>query len=218
MSYAIGDRILGRWQVLDIKGGRGRSGMGIVYVVNDRLTGETLAAKTFQPHLVGKQGIRESLHNEAELWLGMGVHPNVVTLRFVEPADDRLFLFMEYVRPDHRKRATLKNYLGAPLEEEHIGRWAAEICRGMIYAAEHGVICHLDLKPDNIMITAEGHAKITGLELRRNLSVGEATAVPAPRMLKSHLPHCKRSLPIQTPLIHPPASSGSKSKYLMRVR
>ena len=46
--YRIGDRIAKRYEIYQILGGEGQSGMGIVYICYDHDFKEVLALKTFQ--------------------------------------------------------------------------------------------------------------------------------------------------------------------------
>ena len=44
----IGDRFANRWEIHDILGGEGKSGMCVVYAVYDHVWHEPFAAKTYQ--------------------------------------------------------------------------------------------------------------------------------------------------------------------------
>mgnify|MGYP000906990757 CR=1 FL=1 len=110
-EYQIGDAIQGRWLVRSVCGGRGRSGMGVVYIVDDRLYGGTHAVKTLQPHLVADATVRDLIRAEANLWLAMGRHPNIVALTYVETLQNQIYMFMEYIAPDAAGRNCLTHFL-----------------------------------------------------------------------------------------------------------
>jgi serine/threonine protein kinase/cytochrome c-type biogenesis protein CcmH/NrfG len=180
-EYNVGDNILGRWKVHKVLGGRGRSGMGIVYIVQDREAGSKLAAKTFQPQFVSNMNVRKMLRREAEFWYRLGRHPNIVNVRFVESFGSQIYIFMEYVAPDESGRNTLNHYLtGRPLAAPLVYHWAVNLCEGMMHMQSKGLASHRDLKPDNLMITADKHLKITdfGLAKVRFAQTG-STHVPA---------------------------------------
>ena len=64
---------------------------------------------------------------------------------------------MEYIAPDERQRNTLRHYLvGKPLPLDQTLRWSIEFCHGMEHALSKGVLCHRDIKPDNILISSDG--------------------------------------------------------------
>ena len=168
-DYAVGTRIEGRWEVLRVCGGAGQSGMGVVYVVRDLSTDKVLAGKTFQPQFLSDEKIRKRLRREAEVWMDLGEHPNIVRVEFIEAIGSRLFIFMELVSPDQDGRNSLRHFLqGKQLPTDSVLRWSRGACRGMAHAEKNGLKCHRDLKPDNLMITREGRLKITDFGLARS--------------------------------------------------
>ena len=167
-EYQAGDAIQGRWVVRSVCGGRGKSGMGVVYVVDDRLYGGTLAVKTLQPHLVADAKVRELLRAEANLWLAMGRHPNIVALSYVETLQSQIYMFMEYIAPDAAGRNCLTHFLtGKPLDKSTIGKWALGACAALIHMQSRGIKVHRDLKPDNLMIDNMGRLRVTDFGLAR---------------------------------------------------
>ena len=167
-QYGIGDRISGRWEVQDICGGEGRSGMGVVYIVNDIVIGSTVAAKTFQPRFASDREIQRQIQTEAELWMQLGEHPNIVAVLWIQAVGTQIFILMEYIEPDERGRNCLSHYLtGRPLGKSLALRWLTDACSGMAHAEQRGLTCHRDLKPENLMITRSSHLKITDFGLAR---------------------------------------------------
>lgn len=167
-AYEPGQKIQGRWRIRSIVGGHGSSGMGIVYIADDLLEQRTVAIKTFQPELVANEHIRTLLLREANVWLAMGRHRNIVHVESVEVFGSQPFIIMEYVQPDAQGRNTLTHHLtGEPLPDDLVARWAVEICEAIVHMRACGIEAHRDLKPDNVMIDRHGTVKVTDFGLAR---------------------------------------------------
>lgn len=170
--YAPGQRIGGMHKVVEVLGGSGKTGMGVVYVC-ERYGGDGLfALKTFQDRFLRHAGVREAFQKEAVINVRLGWHPHTVTANTVIDLDGRPFIDMLYVPPDRLGRRTLADYLttvpgGEPLQLEMACRWAIEICHGMEHAAALGVSPHQDLKPANVLISEGVFAKVGDFGLAR---------------------------------------------------
>jgi tRNA A-37 threonylcarbamoyl transferase component Bud32 len=138
----------------------GRGAMGVVYHAIDPNIGRPVAIKTIQLGNVRNPGeqerLRERLFREARS-AGMLSHPSIVTIYDVEQQDDLAFIAMEYV-----DGPTLDQLLSAPrpIEPERMFRLLAQTAAALDYAHQKGIV-HRDVKPANIMIAADGTAKIT---------------------------------------------------------
>jgi len=158
----------GRYRVLDVKGGPGLSGMGLVYIVEG--DERRYAAKTFQHQFACNLPLVERFLREARTWILTGFHRNIVHAYFIDIIDATPFLFMEYIEPDASGRVSLADWL----RQGRIGLttavdWALQCCDGMIHArASVPGLVHRDLKPENLLITREGALKITDFGLVRS--------------------------------------------------
>jgi TonB family protein len=140
--------------------------MGVVYLADDPLIGRKVAIKGLRlDPLAEDQEIRTlQARFEQEIQIaGTFSHPNIVTLFDVGRDAGRTFIAMEYV-----EGRNLREELQAsgPLPLERVVEIAVPIGRALAYAHERGVI-HRDIKPTNILLSAEGIPKITDFGVAR---------------------------------------------------
>jgi serine/threonine-protein kinase len=64
------------------------------------------------------------------------------------------------------------------LSGAELSRLGAEVCSGLTHAHERGVI-HRDIKPHNILLDENGHAKVTDFGIARALDTSQATLTGA---------------------------------------
>ncbi|KAA3656995.1 MAG: serine/threonine protein kinase [Chloroflexi bacterium] len=157
--YEVGHKLLGRYKVRSFQEG----GFGIVYFVRDEISGEEYAAKTYKPELKDSVTHVENFKKEIVLWLGLKPHPHLVMPHIVELIDEQPYLFMEYIHDGFHKN--LKNLITDrknKLEWQTAIKLGYQICSAMEFInRKQEKIVHADLKPENIMITKEGNAKVT---------------------------------------------------------
>jgi serine/threonine protein kinase len=157
--YKKGDFIGISYEVLGVLG---LGGFSVVYLVYSHLTQTVYALKTLRDEFLADKETREQFRKEAKVWVDLERHPSIVRAYFIEDLAGRLYIGMEYVEPNQRGLNSLEGYLKeAPPDLTQTLRWAIQFCHGMEYAHLKGIRCHRDVKPANIMITAEGNVKIT---------------------------------------------------------
>jgi serine/threonine-protein kinase len=138
----------------------GRGAMGVVYHAIDPNIGRPVAIKTINLGAVLKpdeqERMRERLFREARS-AGILSHPGIVTIYDVEQQGDLAYIAMEYV-----DGPTLDHLLSQPeaLAPERMFSILAQTAIALDYAHGKGIV-HRDVKPANIMIAADGTAKIT---------------------------------------------------------
>ena len=138
----------------------GRGGMGRVYLATDARLGRTVALKALPPGLVGSQSQRERLRREARAAAQLS-HPGICTVYALEEVDGELYIASEYV-DGHTLREEIR--AGSPPAPDQVRRTASEIADALAGAHARGVT-HRDLKPDNIMRTADGRVKLVDFGL-----------------------------------------------------
>ena len=146
----------------------GEGGMGIVYLATDTRLGRRIALKVLSAEMSAHADRRARFEREARAIAALN-HPNIVTLHSVEEADGLTFLTMELV--DGRPLTQLLARDG--LELPKLLDWGLGIIDAMVAAHRQGVV-HRDLKPDNIMVTADGRIKVLDFGLAK---LREATAL-----------------------------------------
>jgi len=139
-------------------------GMGEVWRAWDGRLKRPVAVKHILPHILDQPGARERFRREAEAGARL-THFAVVQIYDLVESPEGDWLVMELV-----VGKTLRQLLSAgPLSIQSALRWGSEIVGGL--AADHAEgIVHRDLKADNVMITAAGHAKVLDFGIARALS------------------------------------------------
>lgn len=164
-AFAPGDIVLQQYRVL---ASLGEGGFGTVRLVEDVRTGGLFAMKLLraveQPHL------RDAFHREAAFWVGLEPHPCVLAARMVDEANGRLLILSEYIAQDSRGVNSLADYAARPQSLEKTINLLVQVCDGLTWAYEHGLVAHRDIKPSNILISEGSLAKIAdfGIALARD--------------------------------------------------
>lgn len=158
------DAVLGnRYRLLEIIG---QGGMAVVYKAQDTVLGRFVAVKMLRPQYAADPIIVDRFHKEAQAAAGLS-HPNIVNVYDVGQEDGRPYIVMEYVAGQ-----SLKEIITAqgPLPIGDALDIAAQICAAVDFAHRHGLV-HRDIKPQNVLISPEGLAKVADFGL----------AAPSPR-------------------------------------
>ena len=172
----VGNRIGGDYEVYQILGGEGKSGMGAVYVCYHHEHRTVYALKTFQDKYLSSDEMKKSFKREALAWTHLERHPYIVRAIGVVELDNRLYIVLEFIAPDDGGRNTLTHYLQSPISLRQALEWSIQFCYGMEHAVSRGVSPHQDIKPDNIMIRRDGTVKITDFGLAKLWDQAETIA------------------------------------------
>ena len=168
--WQLGDVLNERYTVVDVLG---EGGMGLVCRVQDALhPGRDLALKTLSPSVVDAsraQLLRAEFQTMSEL-----SHPNIARVWDFEriAGTDTYCFTMEFLEGRHLVAAAD----GAPLEG--ILDWVVEACRALQYLHSRGVT-HADFKPQNVVVTPAGHAKVLDFGLSAAGNAGLLLGTPA---------------------------------------
>ncbi|HWN74092.1 MAG TPA: protein kinase [Candidatus Udaeobacter sp.] len=150
----------GRYQIIALLG---EGGMGAVYKAHDIELERLVALKVIRPELTTNPDILRRF--KQELILARQVtHRNVIRIFDLGQADGFKFITMEYLEGEDL-RAVLKKKGKLPPDET--ARILLQICRALEVAHGEGVI-HRDLKPQNIMLDANGRAYVMDFGIARS--------------------------------------------------
>ncbi len=149
-----------RLGIYDILSKIAEGGMGTVYRAKNRNTGQIVAVKVIAP-LTAKNPILLQRFEREFLTAQTLNHPNVVKALDYSGAMPHPFLVMEFV--DGLSIGQRISDRGAYPEAEAV-RLIGQVCDGLQSAHKQGLV-HRDVKPDNILVTREGVAKLTDLGL-----------------------------------------------------
>jgi serine/threonine protein kinase/Flp pilus assembly protein TadD len=151
-------QLLGHYRVIE-KIGAG--GMGEVYRAHDEMLERDVALKVLPVGLLADEAARKRFRKEA-LALAKLNHPYIETIYEFATQDGVDFLAMELIAG-----LTLGQKMTAGLlSDQETLRLGTQIAEGLNAAHEQGVV-HCDLKPGNVMVTSNGHAKVLDFGLAK---------------------------------------------------
>lgn len=163
----IGRVIGGRYRITDRIGG---GGMALVYRADDLETGRPVAVKILRTQFGGDDDFVRRFRREASSAASLD-HPNIVAIYDVGQEDDVYYIVMELVEgPNLKQRIQEMGSLSVP-EATSV---ALQITDALEHAHERRII-HRDIKPHNIMITADGQVKVTDFGIARATTTNTMT-------------------------------------------
>jgi WD40 repeat protein/serine/threonine protein kinase len=168
VDWEIGDIIDGRFEVTAIIG---RGGMGVVYKVRHLEWKINLAVKIPLAHLVADQASKARFIREAQTWVDLGMHPNIVQCWYVRELGGIPRMFMDYV-----SGGSLKDWIKegkiTPGEWDKILDLMIQACDGLGYAHQHGVV-HRDVKPANFLLSGWNELFVTDFGIVKLENIGD---------------------------------------------
>jgi tetratricopeptide (TPR) repeat protein len=154
----------------------GGGGMGLVFAAWDPSLDRVIAIKVLRDPRSAKSG--KQLRREA-IALARLRHPNVVSVFEVGDHRGQVYLAMEYVE-GQTLRAWVRTWRAARRRDlDALLDVFGQACRGL--AAAHAAdLVHRDVKPENVMIDAEGRVRLMDFGLARRDAPDGATQDSAP--------------------------------------
>src|SRR3954453_8723042 len=145
-----------------------RGGMAEVYLAHDRLLDRPVALKMLFPELSVDRAFVERFRREAQAAANL-THPNIVSVYDWGEDENTYFIVMEYI--DGQTLSTVLRKQGTLLPDA-AADIAAPVAAALEFAHRHGVI-HRDVKPGNVLLTADGGVKVTDFGIARAANVEE---------------------------------------------
>src|SRR5262245_49917746 len=144
----------------------GEGGMGSVYLAYKEGENHQFAIKVLSDSLAGNQAYLDRFHREAKSGSLLN-HPNIVRCIAAgkDQATDRHYLVMEFV--DGPSAHHLLDRMGR-LPVGDVVHIALDIARALEYLHTRNFV-HRDIKPDNLLITKAGVAKLADLGLAKRM-------------------------------------------------
>ena len=157
MRLEPGQRIGDRYTLIERIGS---GGMADVWSADDAMLGRQVALKFLHERFAQDQQFVERFRREAQAAAGLQ-HPNVVGVYDRGEYEGRHWIAMEYVQG-----ASLKDLIQRGLSTEEAIEIVRQILAGARFAHERGIV-HRDLKPHNVLVDAEGRARVTDFGIAR---------------------------------------------------
>jgi eukaryotic-like serine/threonine-protein kinase len=148
----------------------GTGGMSEVWLAEDERLGRQVAVKIIRD---SGEDLGGTIEREARLVARLQ-HPNIVSVFDAGQQDGNHYLVAEYI-----EGSSLREVLQARgrLTEAEAVRYGIQVARALQYAHSQGIV-HCDVKPENILISSQGIAKVTDFGVAdmvtRTVTPGEA--------------------------------------------
>src|ERR671920_303658 len=149
----------------------GSGGMSTVYLARDETLERWVAVKSLHREISDQPDQIERFRREARTVAQLS-HPNVVAVIDAGEDGGHPYIVFEYVEGETLKQRI--NRIGA-LDAQEALAYAIEVARGLTVAHARNMV-HRDIKPQNVLIDAEGRAKLTDFGISRQLEQDGMTA------------------------------------------
>jgi serine/threonine-protein kinase len=144
-------------------------GMATVYKAQDTMLNRLVAVKVLRERYARDPQFVQRFREEAASAANLN-HPNIVTIFDVGSdvlnSQQRHYIVMELIDGADLKQTLRMRGEGEPYDVNDAVDLARQVCEGVAYAHRRGLV-HCDIKPQNVMLTADGRAKVTDFGIAR---------------------------------------------------
>jgi serine/threonine-protein kinase len=130
----------------------GRGGIASVWLAGDQVLERPVAVKIIADTIASDAEFRSRFRREARIAAGLS-HPNLIDIYDYADGAERPYLVMEYVAGDNLAQRLSSN---GEIESELLAR---ELLGALTHIHAAGIV-HRDIKPQNVLIAADGSAKL----------------------------------------------------------
>jgi eukaryotic-like serine/threonine-protein kinase len=167
VQFFPGAVVAGRYEILQLLG---EGGMGAVYKAKDRALDRLICLKVIRSALASKPEVLQRFTQELILARKV-THKNVVRTYDLGEFEGTPFITMEFIEGRDLRSIVQEKGKLPPEEAAAIIR---QVCRGLAAAHNEGVV-HRDLKPQNIMVEANGRTSIMDFGIARSVELSGLT-------------------------------------------
>lgn len=163
----IGKVLGNRYQLLERLGG---GGMAVVYKAKDTFLNRMVTVKILRSEYASDEEFVARFRKEAQAVARLS-HPNIVNIHDVGAEGEVYYLVMEFVDGQDLKTFIKKH---APVPPEKALPILQQVASALAHAHKNNIV-HRDVKPHNIMMTADGRAKLADFGIARETSAATIT-------------------------------------------
>src|SRR6516164_3021091 len=139
-----------------------RGGMGVVYKARQSSLKRIVALKMIRSGALAGEAEVKRFHTEAEAAAQLQ-HPNIVAIHEIGEHQGQQYFTMDFVAG--KNLAQIAN--GKPVSPRSAAEWLKAIAGAVQFAHQRGVL-HRDLKPQNVMLDANGRPQVMDFGLAKN--------------------------------------------------
>ena len=159
LQLKSGDLFARRYRIIRLLG---EGGMAYVYLVEHTSLGRQYALKVLKWQMSGKEALRQRLKKEA-VAMERAQHGNIVAVHDLDEHEGQIYIIMDFVsggslRDLQRRKAYIPSREAASI--------VMDVLRGLECAHNNGIV-HRDVKPDNVLLGADGVPKICDFGIAR---------------------------------------------------
>ncbi len=164
----IGKTLANRYEIIEEIGS---GGMAVVFKARCKLLNRFVAVKILRPEFEKDNEFVRRFNVEAQAAASLS-HTNIVSIFDVGNESGLHYIVMEYIEGESLKEYIDRNH---KLEWRIAVEFAIQICKGIEQAHKNNII-HRDIKPHNVLMTADGVLKITDFGIARATAQSTMTA------------------------------------------